>query len=185
MITPLDIQNKEFKKTFLGYKAKSIDDFLDEILEDYERVYKENIELKDKVAILTDQIRQFNTLQETLKNTLIIAQITADEVTTSARSKANLIVEEAELNGKIILDNVKEDVRRINNEYDQLKKELFLFKTRYRAFIQSQLFTVDEFYKEMDIDNKDLGTDRVEFYNDEDNIYETNKAAELEDIIIV
>ena len=60
-----------------------------------------------------------------------------------------------------------------------------MFKTRYRAFIQSQLFTVDEFYKEMDIDNKDLGTDRVEFYNNEDNIYETNKAAELEDIIIV
>ena len=58
MITPLDIQNKEFRKKFRGYDKKSIDEYLDKIVEDYERVYKENIELKDKVAILTDQIRQ-------------------------------------------------------------------------------------------------------------------------------
>ena len=184
MITPLDIQNKEFKRSFRGYNAKSVDGFLDEIVEDYESIYKENIELKDKVAILTDQIRQFNTLQETLKDTLVVAQTTADEVTTSARSKANLILEEAELNGKVILDNVKEDVRRINNEYDQLKKELFMFKTRYRSFIQSQLLTVDEFYKEMDID-EDLNTDTVEFYNNKDNIVANININESDNMIIV
>lgn len=149
MITPLDIQNKEFKKVFRGYKAKLVDGFLNEIIEEYERIYKENIELKDKVLILTDQIRQFNTLQDTLKNTLILAQTTADDVTTSARNKANLIIEEAELNSKIILDNAKDDVNRINNEYDQIKKELFMFKTRYKSFVQSQLLTIDEFHKEI------------------------------------
>ena len=184
MITPLDIQNKEFKKSIIGFNPKSVDEFLDEVVDDYERVYKENIELKDKVAILTDQIRQFNTLQETLKNTLVVAQTTADEVTTSARSKANLIVEEAELSGKVILDNVKDDVRRINREYDQLKRELFMFKTRYRSFIQSQLLTLDEFYKEMDID-EDLDTDIVEFYNNKDKIVPNNNLNELEDVIIV
>lgn len=184
MITPLDIQNKEFKRSISGYNAKSVDEFLDEIVEDYERVYKENIELKDKVAILTDQIRQFNTLQDTLKDTLVVAQTTADEVTTSARSKANLIIEEAELNGKVILDNVKEDVRKINQEYDQLKRELFMFKTRYRSFIQSQLLTVDEFYKEMDID-EDLDTNKAEFYNNEENIVTNNNIKESENVIIV
>lgn len=183
MITPLDIQNKEFKKSFRGYNAKSVDEFLDEIVEDYERIYKENIELKDKVTILTDQIRQFNTLQDTLKNTLIIAQTTADEVTTSARSKANLIVEEAELNGKVILDNVKDDVRRINNEYDQLKKELFMFKTRYRSFIQSQLLTVDEFYKE--IGGDDLAIVEKDFYNKDVDTLDTNSITESENVIIV
>ncbi len=182
MITPLDIQNKEFKRSFRGYNAKSVDEFLDEIVEDYERIYKENIELKDKVTILTDQIRQFNTLQDTLKNTLIIAQTTADEVTTSARSKANLIVEEAELSGKVILDNVKDDVRRINNEYDQLKKELFMFKTRYRSFIQSQLLTVDEFYKE--ISGEDLAI-VVKDYNKDIDTLDTNSITESENVIIV
>jgi cell division initiation protein len=184
LITPLDIQNKEFKKSIIGYNPKAVDEFLDEVVDDYESVYKENIELKDKVAILTDQIRQFNTLQETLKNTLVVAQTTADEVTTSARSKANLIVEEAELSGKVILDNVKDDVRRINREYDQLKRELFMFKTRYRSFIQSQLLTLDEFYKEMDID-EELDTDIVEFYNNKDKVVPNNNLNEPEDVIIV
>ena len=184
MITPLDIQNKEFKKSIIGYNPKAVDEFLDEVVDDYESVYKENIELKDKVAILTDQIRQFNTLQETLKNTLVVAQTTADEVTTSARSKANLIVEEAELSGKVILDNVKDDVRRINREYDQLKRDLFMFKTRYRSVIQSQLLTLDEFYKEMDID-EELDTDIVEFYNNKDKVVPNNNLNEPEDVIIV
>ena len=183
MITPLDIQNKEFKRSFRGYNAKSVDEFLDEIVEDYERIYKENIELKDKVTILTDQIRQFNTLQDTLKNTLIIAQTTADEVTTSARSKANLIVEEAELNGKVILDNVKDDVRRINNEYDQLKKELFMFKTRYRSFIESQLLNVDEFYKEMA--REDLVIEEGKFYNRDIDTREAYNFNESENMITV
>lgn len=183
MITPLDIQNKEFRRAFRGYNAKSVDEFLDEIVEDYERIYKENIELKDKVTILTDQIRQFNTLQDTLKNTLIIAQTTADEVTTSARSKANLIIEEAELNGKVIIDNVKDDVRKINNEYDQLKKELFMFKTRYRSFIQSQLLTVDEFYKE--IGEEDLAIVEGDFYNKHFDTLDANNITESENVINV
>lgn len=184
MITPLDIQNKEFRKSIGGYKSKSVDEFLDEIVEDYERVYRENIELKDKVAILTDQIRQFNTLQETLKNTLILAQTTADDVTTSARSKANLILEEAELSGKLILDNVKDDVRRINNEYDQLKRELFMFKTRYRSFVQSQLLSMDEFYSEMEID-EDLYTGKTEFNNNDKNIIHNENEEECDNKIIV
>jgi cell division initiation protein len=182
LITPLDIQNKEFRKKFRGYDKKSIDEYLDKIVEDYERVYKENIELKDKVAILTDQIRQFNTLQETLKNTLVVAQTTADQVTTSARSKANLIVEEAELSGKVILDNAKDDVRRINKEYDHLKKELFMFKTRYRSFIQSQLLTIDEFYNEMKID-EEAEVVKISLNQKEDDIDISNNINESENVI--
>ncbi len=174
MITPLDIQNKQFGKTIYGYDAKSVDKFLDEINEDYEGVYKDNIELKDKVAILTDQIRQFNTLQETLKNTLVVAQTTADEVTTSARSKANIIVEEAELNGKVIMDNAKDDVRRINREYDQLKRELFMFKTRYKSFIQSQLLTVEEFYKDMGMEKNEGIEEQNNSIMNEENAVDNN-----------
>ena len=56
MITPLDIQNKVFKKGIRGYNAKSVDIFLDEVIEDYEKIYKENIEFKDKINMLSDQL---------------------------------------------------------------------------------------------------------------------------------
>lgn len=155
MITPLEIQNKEFKRNFRGYNTKSVDGFLDEIIEDYEKVYKENIELKDKVNMLADQIRQYNTLEETLKSTLIVAQSTADEVTTSARKKAELIIEDAEANGRELKYKAKEDVRSIKDEYENLKKEIYIFKTRYKSFIEAQLLSLEDFYQEMDKNEKE------------------------------
>ena len=150
MITPLDIQNKDFKKTLRGYNAKSVDIFLDEINEDFERIYKDNIELKDKINMMSDQLRQYNTMEETLKSTLIVAQTTADEVTSNARQKAETIIENAELTSKKIIDQAREDVRNIKNEYEYLKKEIFIFKTRYQSFIQAQLISLEEFYGQVE-----------------------------------
>lgn len=153
MITPLEIQKKEFKKSLAGYNPKAVDRFLDEILEDYEIMYKENIELKDKVNMLADQIRQYNTLEETLKNTLIVAQTTADEVTGSARHKAENIIEDAELKGQKLIDGARDDVKNIKTEYDNLKKEIFIFKTRYQSFIEAQLLSLHEFYGQIENNN--------------------------------
>lgn len=150
MITPLEIQNKEFSKSFRGYDMESVDSFLDEIIEDYEKLYRENIELKDKINVLADQLRQYNTLEETLKTTLIVAQSTADEVTGTARQKAENIIEDAEIAAQKIKNSAKEDVRHIKNEYDHLKKEIFTFKTRYETFIEAQLMSLDRFYKEIE-----------------------------------
>lgn len=150
MITPLDIQNKEFKKSLVGYKTKDVDGYLDYINRDYEELYRENIELKDKIGILTDQIRQYNNLEETLKDTLIIAQTTADEVTSSSRKKAELIVEEAEMDARERINEAKEQVKNIKKEYEYLKKEMFIFKSRYEAFMQAQLGTIKDFYNDFE-----------------------------------
>lgn len=161
MITPLDIQNKEFKKSIGGYNTKSVDSFLDEIISDYENLYKENIELKDKVNMLMDQIRHFNSIEETLKSTLLVAQTTADEVTSSARQKSMLIIEDAEVNAKKIIDNAKEEVKSIKQEYDNLKKEIFVFKTRYKSFVQSQLISLEDFYGEIEKSNRVSNIDEI------------------------
>ncbi|MGO1470334.1 MAG: DivIVA domain-containing protein [Tissierella sp.] len=150
MLTPLDIQNKEFKRSFRGYDIKSVDIFLDEVIEDYEKVYKENVELKDKVNLFSDQIRQYNTLEETLKNTLVIAQTTAEEIISSARSKSQNITDEAEINGDKIIELAKERVRDINLEYEHLRKEMLSFKTRYQTFIEAQLLSLDKFHKDIE-----------------------------------
>lgn len=150
MITPLDIQNKDFKKSFRGFNSKEVNSFLSEIIGDYERMYKENIEYKDKINILTDQIRQFQTMEETLKSTLLVAQQAADEVTVNARNKAEIIIENAEDTGRKIIENSRKDVRGIKEEYEYLQKELFVFKTRYESFLKSQLLSLDEYYDNID-----------------------------------
>lgn len=154
MITPLDIQNKDFRKSFRGYKAREVDTYLDNINEDYEKLYKENIELKDKIAMLTDQIRQYNNLEETLKSTLVIAQSTADEVTTSARKKAELIIEDAEIEAKNRINEAICEVKSIKQEYEILKEQIYVFKTRYESFIKTQLLSLDDFYKGFEVNNQ-------------------------------
>ena len=135
MITPLDIQNKNFKRNFRGYNPKMVDIFLDEVTLDYERIYRENIELKDKIKILSDQIKQFNTMEETLKKTLIVAQTTSDELLAAARQKAENIINEAELEGKRLKDKAHEDVRDIKLEYDNIKKEIFIFVVNFKMVL--------------------------------------------------
>lgn len=155
MITPLDIQSKEFKKALIrGYRTKEVDIYLDSVNDNYEKLYKENIELKDKIGILTDQIRQYNNLEETLKSTLVMAQSTADDVTSSARKKAELIIEDAEMQSKNRIADAREQVNIINVEYEYLKKEIFIFKTRYESFIKAQLISLEEFYKDYEKNSK-------------------------------
>ncbi|MBZ2173943.1 DivIVA domain-containing protein [Schnuerera sp. xch1] len=168
MITPLDIQNKEFKRAFRGFKESEVDEFLDEIINDYEKVYKENIELKDKILLLNEQIEKYNNLEDTLKETLIVAQSTADEVIGSAKEKADLIVEDANLQYKKLIEEANNEVREVQKEYERLVKEMFIFKTRYRSFIEAQLETLDEFYSK--IEDSDVSIDT-----------ESNNELELQD----
>ena len=93
-LTPMDIHNKEFTRSFRGYDEDEVDQFLDEIVEEFERLYKENIDLKDRLSMLLDQINNYKTMENTLKETLVPPK-TADELTESAQ-KSELIIKEAE-----------------------------------------------------------------------------------------
>lgn len=166
MITPLDIQNKNFKKSFRGYSPKEVNNFLSDMIEDYEKMYKENIEYKDKINMLTDQIRQFQTMEETLRSTLIVAQKAADEVTVNARNKAEIIIENAEDTGRRIIDQSREDVRSIKEEYEYLQKEIFIFKTRYESFLKSQLLSLEEYYDRIEKKENDTFNHRETGDND-------------------
>jgi cell division initiation protein len=149
MITPLDIQNKNFKKSFMGFNKNEVNFFLQEMIEDYEEMYKENINHKEKINFLSEQLNQFKTLEDTLKSTLLVAQKSADELTLNARNKADIIIDNAENKGKEIIDKSKDDVKHIKDEYEFMEKELFIFKTRFSSFLQSQITSLDDFYLNM------------------------------------
>lgn len=149
MITPLEIQNKEFKKVMRGYKENEVDEFLDKIMIDYEKLYKDNIELKDKITLLQEQIDKYANLEKTLNNTLIVAQTTAEEVSSNAHKKAELIIREAEGKGMAIIDEANKDVVKIKREYEEVKKQMHIFKTRFKTLLESQLEAVNTSCKEI------------------------------------
>lgn len=81
MYTPLDIENKKFAKQMMnGYSVEEVDEFLDELTADYEKLYKQSNENDAKIAELEESIKKYRNLESTLNNTLIMAQSTADEI---------------------------------------------------------------------------------------------------------
>ena len=89
MITPLEFEKKDFKGAALGYSKNSVDDFFDKVKVDYEKLYKENIELKDKIAMLNDSISQYKSMEEVLKTAMLAAQTSAEEIKKNAQEKAD------------------------------------------------------------------------------------------------
>ena len=96
MITPLDIENKKFSKQMMnGYNVEDVDDFLDELVVDYEKNYNELAEANDKIEKLTKDLEQYKNLEKTLQNTLVMAQTTAEEVKIAAKQQADQLIVEA------------------------------------------------------------------------------------------
>ena len=95
MLTPLDIESKKFDKALMGFNTREVRKFLKEIIANYEVLYRENIELKDKLNVLSEGIQYYKTMEETLQNTLILAEKTAEEAKQRAREQAELIEREA------------------------------------------------------------------------------------------
>lgn len=138
-LTPLDIHNKEFHRSLRGYSESEVDEFLDEVVREFEALLKENSSLKEEVASLTAKLQHYRQLEETLHNTLIVAQETAEEVKASARKEAELIVREAQLEAERIIKAGEERIREVQETLEQLQKQVNVFRTRIRSMLQSQL----------------------------------------------
>jgi cell division initiation protein len=138
-LTPMDIHNKEFARGFRGYNEDEVDQFLDKIVDEFEKLYKENIEQKDKISALGDQISQYRTMENTLKETLVTAQKTADEVTALAQKKAELILKEAEEQARRIIESANSNVVEIKKEYQEAKKQVQIFKSKFRTLLETQM----------------------------------------------
>ena len=89
MITPLDIENKKFAKQMVnGYSVDEVDDFLDDLTVEYEKLFKENSEYKNEIAKLKEDTEHYKAIESTLQSTLVMAQTTAEEVKNVANSFA-------------------------------------------------------------------------------------------------
>jgi len=134
-LTPMDIHNKEFR----GYQEDEVDEFLDAIVDEFEKLHKENIDLKDKVHALEDQINQYKTMEHTLKDTLVTAQKTADEVTALAQKKAGMIQKDAEDQAHHVVESANNQVIEIRKEYQEAQKQMRLFRSKYRSLLETQI----------------------------------------------
>ncbi len=128
MLTPLDIQKQEFGVKMRGYNADEVDDFLDLVGADYEKLYRENKELKDKMIILNKSIEEYKNIETSLRNALLYAQNTAEDMKKNANEKAQNIIQEAE-----------NKARDKSQEFAQLQTEIDTYKTKIKSFCNVML----------------------------------------------
>jgi len=163
-ITPVDIQNKEFERSFRGYDIEDVDEFLDRIASDLEQLIRENMELKEQVGNLMEKNKNYQKLEETMHNAIVVAQETADEVKLTAKREADLIRREAENEAKHIVDDARYRSGKILNEREDLFKQVQVFKMRFRSFIEAQLASLEsEYWLDAHREEKRAGDVRTNF----------------------
>lgn len=138
-LTPLDIENKEFSKAIRGYNVDEVEAFLDKILKEYERMYKENQNLKNEVSSLEKQLENYKGLESDLKDTLLMAQKASEEVKSNAEKEAELIYEKAVTKAKKIVQTAEDEARKRENEIYRLKETFIKYKSEMKSLLQVQL----------------------------------------------
>lgn len=160
MITPVEVLGKELKRGF-GYKAVEVDEFLEDLAKDYEKIYKENNELREKVSALTENLDHYRTIEESLKRALVLAEETSKETIENATQKAQTMEAEASRNAKElvaqaqseadkIVTSAKDDFREEKEKHEEmisnyqkllhkLESDYQSYKARMKQFINGQL----------------------------------------------
>ncbi|MFK2824924.1 DivIVA domain-containing protein [Bacillus sp. B190/17] len=138
-LTPLDIHNKEFSRGFRGYDEDEVNNFLNQIIKDYELIIREKKELEDQLNSQTERLGYFSNIEETLNKSIVIAQETAEEVKRNAHKEAKLLIREAEKNADRIVNESLSKARKIAVEIEELKKQSKVFRTRFKMLMEAQL----------------------------------------------
>jgi len=138
-LSPLDIHNKEFSRSFRGYDEDEVDDFLERVIQDYEVIIRQNKDLEEHMDSLSEKLKHFTNIEESLSKAIIVAQETAEEVKSSARKESQLIIKESEKNADRIVSDALNKSRKIAQEVEEVQRYAVVFRARFRSLIQAQL----------------------------------------------
>ena len=152
MITPADIQNKEFTKGFRGYDEEEVDMFLDLITLDLEKLMKENLNLKAQIATLKKDQDSIGGSDLTVKETLETAKRIMDDLAVSSEKRAKVLVENAEMDAAIIIKDAKMKAEQVAAESSQLTRSYEEFKREYKNLLTKHLEEFESFSATIDID---------------------------------
>jgi cell division initiation protein len=138
-ITPVDIQHKTFKKVLQGYDRGEVDHFLDEMIESLEDEAQERAALEAQAADLRERISHFKAMEESLQNTLLLAQRTADEVKAAAHKEADLIKAQAKMEAEREVGSLVERTEEKKREYQRTLETTERARSELRSLLMTHL----------------------------------------------
>lgn len=156
MLKPMDIHNKEFKKSMRGYDAEEVDSFLDEIIVDFEKMQRELDVLKTQISNYSDNMSSYREKEASLNNTLLSAQRFADQLKKDAEEKAAQIIASAEEEARKILGGTEERYNKVLADYTALASRYNDAKERMKEYFQNQINSLDQ--EEVGISAEDVAS---------------------------
>ena len=143
MLTPMDIHNKTFSKGLRGYAQEEVEQFMEEVVNDYEKIYREHREMQEETDMLRTKLKNYETMETTMTSTLMMAQETAENVKVNARKEAELIIAKAETEKEQMLRDTADSLRNAQEQYNQILADISVFRAKLRSLLESQLELVD------------------------------------------
>jgi cell division initiation protein len=138
-LTPNDIHNKEFHRGFRGYAENEVDEFLDEVVREFEVLLRERQELRLQAEEAEQRLSRFQELEEHLQRALVVAQQTADEVRQNAQREAELITREAQQRAEQLMDEARAQLKILEHDLLERRRELDVWKAKVRSLLESEL----------------------------------------------
>lgn len=142
-ITPMDIEQQEFSRSFRGYSEEEVDDFLDKIVKDYEELINENVRLNEEIEKMQEKLKEFSQIEETLRSALLNAQKSAEEMKGRVENEAKVIIEKAEMEAKALKHRVLQSEDLMKNEIDNLRRYKFIFKEKFKSMLNLYLRMIE------------------------------------------
>lgn len=140
MIMPIDIENKVFKRAkFGGYDIDDVESFLESLIIDYEGLYKQNFELKQKLDLATDSLTYYSELEDGVAKTIENTEKEADCIKEKAIEEANNILERAKIEAGSNLEEIKLEIRAKEIELEQIKKQMQIYKIKTKSMLEAQM----------------------------------------------
>ncbi len=143
MLTPVEMQGKTFKSGGLGYDKKDVDAFFREVNKNYESIYRENMELKDKVSVLTQGIQYYKSIEKTIQKALVLAEKTAETTKEAANKDAKRIEKEARAKANILLADAKNELENVHNKTIALIQQYEKYKAQFKNLARAQMEMLD------------------------------------------
>jgi len=158
-ITPLDIQQQTFRNALLkGYDTKEVDEFLDLVKEELEKLVLENNRLKEDLKRNENRLLEFQAREKVLKDTMITAQKITEDIKETAKKDGQLVISQAEIQSEKIIRAAQDRLSEIMDDINEMKRQKVMFETSIRSLVDKHYklleIASDDEVKGMGIENK-------------------------------
>ena len=145
MITPLEIQNHEFTTRLRGYNPEEVKHFLYAVAEEFEKLIEQNHQMAQELAISRERIKDMESREKVLKDTLVSAQQIKADIQDNAVKEAELIIKEAQLKADSLRERARDDVRQVQTHVADLRRtrndllaEAEMMVSRFTHFVEAE-----------------------------------------------